>query len=1458
MFNFLSGGRARTSNRTRRSRQQARRHLTLDHLESRRLLSNVTASLDTNGELLLTGDDNGNVTIDIHELQTGQVAVTGLKGTTINSGLMFTTQPGTSVVSIDLTLMDGNDTVYLHGEPTAGQIPTVTLALGMGADTINIGTAPGGTADPFKANSVTISATASVSPGGGLPADVDNVDIENSTINTLVMTLGDASGDSVILDSSFLGSVNVTEGSGSLDSIQATNSTLGAAYFTQSDGPAITVGVPIYVVEPGTLVEEVGLSLIRIPQNDVINVQNDEIADALTIKQGDGDQDQVYVNDISGVPSSTGEQYATVAITQGGGQGDLVDVASSAVLPPSTIVPPDVVTASEVDAQSLTITQGLGNFDQVNVGSAEAVGPSGYAVLLYGKPTELENFPGPSTYVFSGGNLKITQGDGESDSVEVTNLIAKNATIIQGNGPVDTVSFEDSQLDGNLIITVGDGNYAAVYVGDVSPVFVAGQTSINVSGFDNTINLGGAGTPADLETNSLNVEAGWADDTVVAENVVVDDGQGFIDASGAGNTLVDSGGNSGLGWSPVFGYEFVLATPVLKWANPADITYGTALDGTQLDATANVAGTFTYTPAAGTVLGAGAGQTLSVTFTPNDTADYNSVTATATINVSQAQLTVAADGVPMTYGNSVPTLTDTILGFVNGYDASVVSGTPGLSTTASSSSHPGSYPITVDVSGLSATNYSFAAQDGTLTIGTATPTVVSVNPVNITYGTALANGQLSGTAAWTVNGSPITVAGTFTYTSAAGTVLNASNSGQSEAVSFTPADTTDYTSATGTATINVSQATPTIYWTDPANILYGTALSGTQLDATANVAGTFTYTQAAATVLGAGNNQSLSVSFTPTDTTDHTSATGTATINVLPATPTISWTNPANILYGTALSATQLDATASWTVGGNRVNVPGSFTYTPAAGAVLSAGNNQTLSVSFTPTDSADSTNATATAKINVAQHATTTTLFASTPSCAPGQSVTFTAAVAAGLPSPYLPTGSVQFQINGVNAGSPVPLTANDTAAFTTTEPASGSFKVTAVYSAFANFTASTSPAYTETVLSPGVYAVGSTLYVVGANSSDYARISPSGSKPDGSTGLAVVATLNNAYTAKAFSQTFTAIHIFGYGGNDNFQLFPTLTLPTTVVEGNGNNYLLLARGNDSVTLGAGSNQVFGGNGSKTITASDAAGTSGYISLGNGNENIQLGQGNDHVFLGSGNNTVTAGNGKDSVTATGNGNNIIIAGNGNDYINTGNGTDLISLGSGNENIRVGNGQKTIVAGGGNDYVHAGSGNVSVTLLGGNDNVQLGAGDDTVSLGNGNDYVAAGNGNNNVTVGNGNDNVRLGNGSDVIVEGNGNDYVAAGNGSDLVGGGLGQHTIQLGKGNDILIDGSATVVNSGDSLRQILSDWNASSSASVNARLKVMDNTSHPNVLKAGGGWDWFFYTYSKDVTNKKSTDRRN
>src|SRR5260221_724819 len=114
-------------------------------------------------------------------------------------------------------------------------------------------------------------------------------------------------------------------------------------------------------------------------------------------------------------------------------------------------------------------------------------------------------------------------------------------------------------------------------------------------------------------------------------------------------------------------------------------------------------------------------------------------------------------------------------------------------------------------------------------------------------------------------------------------------------VTFTPTDTANYTTATATVTLAVLKATPTITWPAPAAITYGTALSATQLDASTSVLGTFVYTPALGTVLNAGAAQTLSVTFTPTDSAKYTTATPTLTITVLQPLPTITWPAPAAI-----------------------------------------------------------------------------------------------------------------------------------------------------------------------------------------------------------------------------------------------------------------------------------------------------------------------------------------------------------------------------------------------------------------------------------------------------------------------------------------------------------------------------------------------------------------------------------
>jgi|HubBroStandDraft_1064217.scaffolds.fasta_scaffold00321_2 streptogramin lyase len=86
-------------------------------------------------------------------------------------------------------------------------------------------------------------------------------------------------------------------------------------------------------------------------------------------------------------------------------------------------------------------------------------------------------------------------------------------------------------------------------------------------------------------------------------------------------------------------------TPMITWATPAQITFGTALASTQLDATSLVAGTFVYTPAAETTPAAGI-DTLSVTFTPTDTVTYSNATSTVTLAVFDLAITATGGASP--------------------------------------------------------------------------------------------------------------------------------------------------------------------------------------------------------------------------------------------------------------------------------------------------------------------------------------------------------------------------------------------------------------------------------------------------------------------------------------------------------------------------------------------------------------------------------------------------------------------------------------------------------------------------------------------------------------------------------------------------------------------------------------------------------------------------------------------
>ncbi len=87
------------------------------------------------------------------------------------------------------------------------------------------------------------------------------------------------------------------------------------------------------------------------------------------------------------------------------------------------------------------------------------------------------------------------------------------------------------------------------------------------------------------------------------------------------------------------------------------------------------------------------------------------------MTVNRAALSITASSPSMTYRGTVPTITASYAGFVNGESSTSLTTLPTCSTTATSSSPAGPYPTSC--SGAAAANYAISYVPGTLTINTA-------------------------------------------------------------------------------------------------------------------------------------------------------------------------------------------------------------------------------------------------------------------------------------------------------------------------------------------------------------------------------------------------------------------------------------------------------------------------------------------------------------------------------------------------------------------------------------------------------------------------------------------------------------------------------------------------------------------------------------------------------------------
>lgn len=119
----------------------------------------------------------------------------------------------------------------------------------------------------------------------------------------------------------------------------------------------------------------------------------------------------------------------------------------------------------------------------------------------------------------------------------------------------------------------------------------------------------------------------------------------------------------------------------------------------------------------------GAGM-ATITATQDGDDEYKPFSKEYELTIAKAQLTITADDCSMEQGSALPAFTLSYKGFVYGEDETVLTTMPIVTTTATSESPVGTYPITV--SGAESQNYAITYVDGTFIV-TEAPIVTDIS-----------------------------------------------------------------------------------------------------------------------------------------------------------------------------------------------------------------------------------------------------------------------------------------------------------------------------------------------------------------------------------------------------------------------------------------------------------------------------------------------------------------------------------------------------------------------------------------------------------------------------------------------------------------------------------------------------------------------------------------------------------
>ena len=405
----------------------------------------------------------------------------------------------------------------------------------------------------------------------------------------------------------------------------------------------------------------------------------------------------------------------------------------------------------------------------------------------------------------------------------------------------------------------------------------------------------------------------------------------------------------------VGGLLTVTPAPLTVTANNASMVYGAAVPtfSDQITGFVNgqnsslVTGTPIFsTTASSTSTVAGGPYTISIAAGTLSAANYTFTSfGNGSLTVNPAPLTVTANNVSMLYGAAVPVLSDQITGFVNGQNSSLVTGTPIISTTASSTSTVagGPYTIAVTAGTLSAPNYSFTNLiNGLLTV-TPAPLTVTANNASMLYGAAIPalsdqiTGFVNGQNSSVVTGAP-TISSTVSSTS---TVAGGPYPVTITAGSLSAANYEFATFQNGSLTVNPAPLTVTA---NNASMVYGATVPTLSVQITGFVNGQNSSIVTGAATISTSASSTSSVAGGPypiTITASTFSAPNYSFTNLInglltvtPAPLTVT-ANNASMVYGAAVP-TLSDQITGFVNGQNSSIVTGTATISTSASSASS------------------------------------------------------------------------------------------------------------------------------------------------------------------------------------------------------------------------------------------------------------------------------------------------------------------------------------------------------------------------------------------------------------------------------------------------------------------------------------------------------------------------------------------